>query len=221
METNTNENKNIISNNKDNKISNNKDNDVNNGNIIKLNSIDSFKIINPNLENETNDGEIELENDNLKFNDEIKINVNLSPDDVYTLLLDDIFETINDNNELFGNKNANISKPDIKYENRKTFWYNYGKNCFQINRTMEQVKKFIEKEMAVETSINDKSNLIIRGKYNFSMIASAYKKYIKNYVMCGTCKSMETLIVRNSSNRLDYLKCLNSKCNTCKVVIKI
>ncbi len=191
--------------------------------IIKLNSIDSFKIINPNLENELcnltdkiNDVGLEIEN----YNDN-KININTEADVVYTTLLDEIYNILNDNEQLFGNKNLNISKPDINYENRKTYWFNYGKNCSQINRNVEQVKKFIEKEMAVETSINDKLNLILRGKYDFVMIASAYKKYIKNYVQCSTCKSMMTEIVRNSSNRLDYLKCLNPKCNTCKVVVKI
>jgi translation initiation factor 2 subunit 2 len=194
-------------------------------NMIKLDSIDSFKIINPNMETEN---ELKIQQSNsetmdigLEIDDDIKINTNTNSDLVYTLLLDRIYETLNDNNQLFGNKNINISKPDIKYENRKTFWYNYGKNCSQINRTTDQIKKFIEKEMAVETSINDKSNLILRGRYNFAMIAGAYKKYIKNYVQCTTCKSMETEIVRNSSNRLDYLKCLNPKCNTLKVVIKI
>jgi translation initiation factor 2 subunit 2 len=177
--------------------------------------LDNLKIINPNLDN---DDTLIFKED---IEDQIKINTHTDKDIIYTTLLDDIFETISGNNELFGNKNINISKPDVKYENRKTFWYNYGKNCSQINRSMEQLKKFIEKEISVETSINEKSNLIIRGKYNFTMIAGTYKKYIQNYVKCSTCKSMETEIVRNSSNRLDYLKCLNSKCNTCKVVIKI
>ena len=204
-----------------------------NTNLIKINSIDSFKIINPNLENDTNetnetnddntfvfddDNRLDMEPENQEQN---KINIGASPDLVYTVLLDEIFDTLSDNSQLFGNKKNHIDKPDIKYENRKTFWYNYGKNCSQINRTMDQLKRFIEKEMAVETSINDKLNLILRGKYNFAMIANAYKKYIINYVKCSTCKSIETSIVRNSSNRLDYLKCLNPKCNTCKVVIKI
>jgi translation initiation factor 2 subunit 2 len=191
-------------------------------NIIKINSIDSFKIINPNLEND-NDIDIDKE---LIFNDDLlnrdnTLNIQTNTNIIYTTLLDGLYEVISDNNELFGNKNINISKPDIKYENRKTFWLNYGKNCSQINRSIEQLKKFYEKELAVETSINDKSNLILRGKYNFNIIANTYKKYIKNYVQCTTCKSINTEIERNSSNRLDYLKCLNTKCNTCKVVIKI
>lgn len=199
----------------------------NNTNLIKLNSIDSLKIINPNLENYNNNNEnidnilIFTEDMGLNIENDIKINNSALPNIVYTFLLDEIYDTINNNSQLFGNKKNHIDKPDIKYENRKTFWYNYDKNCSQINRTVEQLKKFIEKEMAVETSINDKSNLILRGKYNFTMIASTYKKYIKNYVICSTCKSIDTEIIRNSSNRLDYLKCLNNKCNTCKVVIKI
>lgn len=202
---------------------NNIGNNIPQANIFKLNSIDSFKIINPNIGDdfETLQTNPESTDIGLDIEDDIKINTGTNPELVYTLLLDGIYEIINDNNQLFGNKNVNISKPDIKYENRKTFWYNYGKNCSQINRTTDQLKKFIEKEMAVETSVNDKSNLILRGRYNFAMIAGAYKKYIKNYVQCTTCKSMETEIIRNSSNRLDYLKCLNPKCNTCKVVVKI
>ena len=188
--------------------------------MIKLNSIDSFKIINPNVDNSDeniNNPEINLTN----IPDIQIINTSMESNLIYTLLLDEIYETVSDNNELFGNKNMNISKPEIKYQNRKTFWFNYNKNCTQINRSIQQLKKFFEKELAVETSVNEKFNLILRGKYNFNIIASTYKKYIKNYVQCTTCKSIETEIVRNSSNRLDYLKCLNPKCNTCKVVSKV
>lgn len=190
-------------------------------NMIRLNSIDSFKIINPNIE----DSEENLNNkdscDNTLISDIQIINISMEPDKIYTSLLDEIYDTISENNQLFGNNNTNVSKPDIKYENRKTFWYNYGKNCSQLNRSTQQIKLFFEKELAVETSINDKGNLILRGKYNFNLIASTFKKYIKNYIQCSSCKSIQTEIVRNSSNRLDYLKCLNPKCNTCKVVLKI
>lgn len=190
-------------------------------NMIRLDSIDSFKIINPNIE----DSDENLNNkdcsDNTLISDVQVINLSMEPDKIYTSLIDEIYDTISENNQLFGNTNTNVSKPDIKYENRKTFWYNYGKNCSQLNRSTQQIKLFFEKELAVETSINDKENLILRGKYNFNLIASTFKKYIKNYVQCSSCKSIQTEIVRNSSNRLDYLKCLNPKCNTCKVVVKI
>jgi translation initiation factor 2 subunit 2 len=186
--------------------------------MIRLDSIDSFKIINPNIDDTQ---EITNYNNNDTISDIQIINLNMEPEKIYILLLDEIYETISDNNQLFGSSNVNVTKPDTKYENRKTFWFNYGKNCTQLNRSTQQLKIFFDKELAVESSINDKSQLILRGKYNFNLIASTFKKYIKNYVQCSTCKSIQTEIVRNSSNRLDYLKCLNPKCNTCKVVIKI
>lgn len=195
-------------------------NNVNNeDNINDINNINNFEIINPNLESDY-DKTIH-ENIELIIKNEQYININSDSDTIYKTLLDEIFDTIEDNNQLFRNNNINITRPDIKYENRKTFWYNYGKNCSQINRSVEQLKKFFENELAVETSINDKLNLIFRGKYSFNIIASTYKKYIKNYVQCTTCKSILTEIIRNSSNRLDYLKCLNAKCNSSKVVVKI
>lgn len=194
-------------------------NHISETNMIRLDSIDSFKIINPNIDDNQ---ETSLDNNNKNGISDIQIiNLNVPSEKIYTLLLDEIYETISENNQLFGNTITNVSKPDTKYENRKTFWYNYGKNCSQLNRSTQQVKLFFEKELAVETSINEKGNLILRGKYNFNLIASTFKKYIKNYVQCSSCKSIQTEIVRNSSNRLDYLKCLNPKCNTCKVVIKI
>jgi len=164
------------------------------------------------MENNNNDLDMETISD---------INLNMDSDNIYMLLLDEIYDQIEDNIKLFSNSITGISKPDIKYENRKTFWYNFNKNCSQINRTPNQLKNFYEKEFAVETSLNEKIQFILKGKYNLNLIASTFKKYIKNYVQCSTCKTIQTEIIRNSSNRLDYLKCLNPKCNTLKAVIKI
>lgn len=195
----------------------------------RLNSIDSFKIINPNIDY-TNDlttdislditNKISDNNNNLILVTDL-INLNMNPDMIYKLMIEEIYETIHDNNQLFGNSNAKITKPDIKYENRKTFWNNFGTNCTQINRTMYQLKIFFEKELAVKTSINDKSQLILRGKYDLKLIAPIFKKYITYYVKCKTCGSFQTEITRNSSNRLDYLNCLNLQCKSLKTVEKI
>ena len=190
--------------------------------LIRMESVDENRIINPNAQA---DEEIICLEHNLKENNseetqELILTVETNPELIYTTVLDEIYENLTGNSEVFGEK-KNISAPEVKYENRKTTWSNFGKNCSQINRTPTQLQKFIESELAVETSIDAKSNLILRGKYNFNMVASNFKKYIKNYVICSACKSLNTEIVRNTSNRLDYLRCLNSKCNSCRVVTKI
>lgn len=192
--------------------------------MIRIDSIDGNSIINPNAQAEEEIIYLEhVSNDNNGFVDdesEQVLTVNSNPELIYTTVLDEIFESLTGNSEVFGEK-KNVSAPDVKYANRKTTWSNFGKNCSQINRTPIQLQKFIESELAVETSIDGKTNLLLRGKYNFNTIASNFKKYIKNYVVCSACKSLNTEICRNTSNRLDYLKCLNTKCNSCRVVIKI
>lgn len=151
------------------------------------------------------------------------INYGSDPDLVYNLILDEIFDIITDNKNLFSKQNHSISKPDIIFENKKTIWTNFKKNCEQINRTTYQVQKYITKELTAETSINEKGHLIIRGRYDPMNLIKQFKSYIKNFVECSACKSFHTEIYRNSSNRMDYLKCLNEKpkCNYSKVVAKI
>lgn len=187
--------------------------------IIRLNSIDSFKIINPNDINGLNDNSKKINME--EFVQTQSININTNEELIYTTILNEIYDILNENKELF--VNSAISKPEIKFENKKTYWINFKKNCSQINRTTEQVQKFIEKELSTNSSINDKGQLLLRGRYDFANISKQFKMYIKYYVQCSTCKSFNTEIFRNTSNRLDYLKCLNiqPRCNTCKVVPKL
>ena len=150
------------------------------------------------------------------INDTNNININSDPDHTYKTLLDELFEIISENYELFDTSGVKISKPDIHFDiTKKTIWRNFKLNCEQINRTPKQVQKFIDKEF------NNQSQLLIRGRYNFNILSASFKKYIKNYVQCNSCKSFKTEIVRNSSMRLDYLQCLNGKCKTSKAILKL
>lgn len=177
---------------------------------------------NPIQSNESNS--IQSSNSDVNpFDNLNKIFVGANPDLVYNLILDELYDIISDNKNLFSKQNYVISKPDVIFENKKTIWINFKKNCEQINRTTYQVQKYITKELTAETSINEKGQLIIRGRYDPINLIKQFKSYIKNFVECSACKSFNTEIYRNSSNRMDYLKCLNEKpkCNYSKVVIKI
>ena len=150
------------------------------------------------------------------------INIETEPDYTYKTLLDELYETINENYDLFSNNNIKLSKPDISFDiTRKTVWKNFKTNCSQINRSPKELQKFINKEFNIESSFNAGNHFLIRGKYTFPMLSASLKKYIKTFVQCSSCKSIKTEIIRDSSSRLNYLKCLNEKCNTQKVLPKI
>lgn len=182
----------------------------------------TFDIINPNtsIDNITPDN---ITTDDCPQTNLPNVHVGTNPDVVYLTFLDEIYETINENKNVFSNSTIQITKPDIIFENKRTCWTNFQKNCDQISRNVLHVQKFIESELSVETSIGERGNLIMKGRYDFNNVSKQFKLYIKTFVQCQTCKSFSTEICRNTVNRMDYLKCLNTKplCGTQRVVPKL
>lgn len=142
-------------------------------------------------------------------------------DEIYYLLLDEIYDSITSEKELFENKSINVNRPVTSFKNGKTHWTNLNENCLQLNRDIQHLTKFIEKELGTKTSINGKLHLIMKGKIDTNSMCEAYKKYIKVYVQCSTCRTINTTITRNHSTRMDCITCLNTKCNATRVVTKI
>ncbi len=139
--------------------------------------------------------------------------VDMNSLEFYEFLLNNIFEQL-ENDEQFQkySDEPKISKPNICYDFkiRRTVWSNFTKNCGELSRDLNDVKSFIEKELTTISSINGNNELLIKGKYNSNMIMSIFKKYIKSYIQCSCCSSIRTEITRNTSTKLDILKC--NKC---------
>jgi len=139
-----------------------------------------------------------------------------NPDTFYKLLLDELYDKINKNIIITENNKLKITKPNVFYDKtKKTMWINFKKNCYEINRPIDSLKKFIEDEYSVKTSINSKDEIIINGRYSH-LIETTFKKYIKNFVICHICKSINTKILHDKNLRLDYLLCNN--CNSQKFI---
>lgn len=149
------------------------------------------------------------------------INNTFNKNDIYALLLENIYEKINEEKDMFSDTNINVSRPKIHHRNKKTFWENYMTNCNQIKCTNDHFNRFVEKESGLKTSLSGGNILIFKGKIDITTISDIFKKYIKNYTQCNSCKCINTKIIRDNQTRLDNLECLNSKCNATRVVQKI
>jgi translation initiation factor 2 subunit 2 len=147
------------------------------------------------------------------------INNEIDKDKLYLALLNEIYDLIDE--QSLENTNYNITKPKIINKHKKTFWENYKLNCEQIKCCPIHFNKYIKKETTNELSVNAENILIIRGRHDLGQITEIYKKYIKNYIQCNTCKKIQTHIIKNSETRLDILECLNEKCKTTRVVNKL
>lgn len=117
-------------------------------------------------------------------------------------------------------KNLNVQKKSIKSitleppkttrEPKKTTWVNFLKIASQLNRDPMLLQKFVENELLTTTSIDGKSGLVIKGKFQPKNIEIIIKKFILNYVMCQACKDYNTVIEKQ--DKLSKLLC--KLCNT-------
>ena len=109
-------------------------------------------------------------------------------------------------------------KPLIEKRNRKKFKNNFIKVCESLHRDSDVIKKFIETQLQISTSVSADGVLIIDKTYNAIDIQKVFASYIKSYVLCGEsqCRSGCTQLLKDSG--ITYLIC--NTCN-CKKSIKI
>lgn len=137
----------------------------------------------------------------------------------YEFLLDRVFSKLSSNNpELTQKKDKVRLKPleVCKEGTRKTVFTNFSNLCKELNRDKDHLLLFITSELCVNASIDGNERLIIRGKYSPSQIQKIVTNYITQYVLCQSCKSMDTLIDRDKSTRLGFLRC-----NVCQASMSI
>lgn len=123
--------------------------------------------------------------------------------------LDYLLNRIYSNLNSINNKTKiNLPKLQVTIENKKTFFSNYKKICEELNRNDNDLIKFIQKELVVNTSINGNEELVIDGVYREKQIEKILLNYIENFVKCKMCKCLQTTIMRENRNQI--LVC--SKC---------
>ena len=133
----------------------------------------------------------------------------------YSLLLDRVFQLLNE-------KNPNISTIKkyklppiqlIKNGPKKIVWINFNEICKNINRTVEHVFQYFIAELGVEGSIDESQRFNIKGKFAPLYIESILRKYIIEYVLCSSCQSFNTRLTKDSVSRLYFLFCNDCVCS--------
>lgn len=121
----------------------------------------------------------------------------------------DQLELLNKNN-----KKPSFPPPNIISKDRKTFFINFNDLCNSINRTPEYVKKYIEKETNIATSILGDGGLKFDVSIKIPQIKNIITNFIKELIICKDCKSCITTIEKDT--RLTFMYCSN--CNSKKSI---
>ncbi len=127
-------------------------------------------------------------------------------DYTYDSLLNRVYEQIE---ELSQPKKIKVKPPIINKKGKKTYWSNFTEICKILNRDIEHVKGFLFAELGCGGSIDGVGGLNIDGKYQQIQIENMIKKYIKEYIICNTCKSPNTNFVKDA--RVTFLTCSQCK----------
>jgi translation initiation factor 2 subunit 2 len=127
----------------------------------------------------------------------------------YQNLLDRLFKMLNKNNiGLVIKDKTIIQTPKIAREGtKKTIFLNFEEICIKLHRESDHVVAYISTELGTTVSIQEGGRLVLRGRFNQKGIENILRNYINEYVLCGSCKSVNTYFKKSELNKLFFLKC--------------
>ncbi|KAF3910684.1 hypothetical protein ABW21_db0207076 [Orbilia brochopaga] len=128
----------------------------------------------------------------------------------YTQLLKRFYINLyEDHPELSGDgrlKNYKIPPPQVVREgNKKSIFVNLPEIARKMKRNPDHVIQFIFAELGTNGSVDGSGRLVIKGRFQQKQLESVLRRYIIEYLTCGTCKSPNTTL--NKENRLFFVSC--------------
>lgn len=142
----------------------------------------------------------------------------------YDDLLSRFFQILKKNNpELAGERSGikfRIPPPICQREgNKKTAFANVQEISEKLQRSPEHLISYLFAELGTSGSVDGQKRLIIKGRFQPKQLENVLRRYIIEYVTCKTCKSINTQLKKESSNRLFFLVC--NSCGSTRSVSSI
>lgn len=119
----------------------------------------------------------------------------ISYDDAYKLAIEQL-------PVVSGNSRVHVPIPELKKEgSTRLVWLNVLKTSEVLHRKLTEIQAFFQEELNTRITVNEQKQLIIRGKNRFTVanIQSILKKYIRLFVVCNTCKSLDTELTKDGN----------------------
>lgn len=146
------------------------------------------------------------------------------PDRDYTYqeLLDRVFGILKEKNpELTGERRRTVLKPPqvAREGTKKTVFTNFMDMCKAMNRQQEHVSAYLLAELGTSGSLDGQQRLVIKGRFLPKSFETVLRRYVNEYVLCPGCKSVDTLLDRDTATRLMHLRC--QQCGASRTVSAI
>ncbi|MCI2413943.1 MAG: translation initiation factor IF-2 subunit beta [Candidatus Aramenus sp.] len=83
---------------------------------------------------------------------------------------------------------------------------NFAEYCDRLRREDKICMRYLLKELAAAGSVTENGQLVIQGKFSSTVIETLMERFIKTYVQCSTCKSLDTVLVKEK--KVWHIQCL-------------
>jgi translation initiation factor 2 subunit 2 len=141
----------------------------------------------------------------------------------YPNLLDRFYDILKEKNpELAGGQQQRLKIPPpevLRDGNKKTVFANVQQIAQVLQRNPSHLIQYLFAELGTSGSIDGEQRLVIKGRFQAKNIEGVLRRYIQEYVICRTCKSMNTELKREAANRLHFIVC--KACGSTKSVTSI
>ncbi|CCC81675.1 translation initiation factor IF-2 subunit beta [Thermoproteus tenax] len=124
----------------------------------------------------------------------------MSSDKEYVDLLERAYKVVTPRAQ----RRAEIPKLEVQILPRRTVVVNLGQIAKRLNRDPAHIAKFFQKELATPGSIDGES-LVLSGERNPKVVEAVYERYLKYFVICPVCGSIDTVLQREG--RVYMLRC--------------
>lgn len=105
-------------------------------------------------------------------------------------------------------KKVTLQLPQVAREGtKKTVFLNFGSICKSIHRQQDHLLQYMGAELGTTGNIQDGGRLVIKGRFGAEGIANVLKRYMLEYVICTSCRSPDTVLMRDANTRLYFVSC--------------
>jgi translation initiation factor 2 subunit 2 len=137
----------------------------------------------------------------------------------YEMLLKRVYAFIERDNpaQLQRHQNKRLRLPAFnmcRYKTTRTIWSNFSEVCSIMDRPLDHVLAFLERELAVRASISRSSSLVLPTRIESRRMGQIMNTYVTDYVLCPRCKSYRTSMHKNRVQRITYVTCLDCQAET-------
>jgi translation initiation factor 2 subunit 2 len=87
----------------------------------------------------------------------------------------------------------------------RTSFTNFGEFCSIIKREEKHLLNYLLAELGTSGSLDINTRLIIKGRFSEKQIENVLRRYSQEYILCHSCKSPDTHLVKNE--RIFFLQC--------------